>query len=85
MKSYINNRKSMVRQEGEITVPHPIRSGVPQGSVIGPDLRSKSNSVVVTFADDTYITVSHKNLNNCLLLQHSPNFMLVADMAHKIK
>lgn len=63
LKSYLNNRFFMVKQQDEITELYPIKSGVPQGSVIGPilytiytaDIPVTPNTFTATFADDTAI------------------------------
>ena len=40
LKSYINDRYFRVRQEGEYSKLKKILAGVPQGSVLGPNIRS---------------------------------------------
>jgi len=57
-----------------------ISNGVPQGSVLGPllfimyDLPTFSALYTVLYADDTYLCLSHKNLDN---LQQMVNVELI--------
>lgn len=69
LKSYLQNRHFLVKQQDEHTKLYPILSGVPQGSVLGPilyliytaDLPTTQNVLTATFADDTAILASHEN------------------------
>lgn len=69
LKSYLNNRSFQIKHGAEITDLYPIKSGVPQGSVLGPvlytlftaDLPVRRDTVVATFADDTAIMATHRN------------------------
>lgn len=67
LKSYLSDRHFLVKQGQEYTDLHPIQSGVPQGSVLGPtlyliytaDLPTTRLTTVATFADDTAVLSSH--------------------------
>lgn len=76
------DRHFTVKQNNEYSHLHPIKSGVPQGSILGPiiyllytyDLPIHENCIVGTFADDTVIMstgkdikVTTKNLQHALL------------------
>ncbi len=71
-KSYLENRTQCVSINGCISTPNVIRSGVPQGSILGPLLfllfmndmpGNIMNSTVDMYADDTLIYVSNKDVN----------------------
>ena len=63
LKTYLSNRNQRVVLNGSSSSSHPIHSGVPQGSVIGPllfliyisDLEKDIKSKVKFFADDTML------------------------------
>lgn len=69
LRSYLEKRKYVVKFGEELTSPMNIKSGVPQGSVLGPvlyllytaDLPVSVGTMVATFADDTAILASNTN------------------------
>lgn len=69
LKSYLSDRHFMIKLNEELTSIHDIKSGVPQGSVLGPllytlytsDFPATENVTVATFADDTVLLASHEN------------------------
>ena len=82
LTAYLQNRSQFVVVNGEKSYPAEVKSGVPQGSVLGPllfilylnDLHSYINhSTVRSFADDTRILKEFKNTNDINLLQEDLN------------
>lgn len=82
MKSYLSNRHFQIKYQEELSSFHPIKSGVPQGSVLGPvlyliytyDLPTNENTTTATFADDTAILAVHEDpLQASLNLQEHLN------------
>ena len=69
-KSYLQDRWFQVRVENEFSQYHLIRSGVPQGSILGPflysvytaDIPTSEDSFIATYADDTAILVTSSDL-----------------------
>lgn len=67
LKSYLSDRSFQIKYQDILTSFYEIKSGVPQGSVLGPflyilftaDLPCDPNTTVATFADDTAILSSH--------------------------
>ena len=79
MKSYLSNRMFRVKINNEITKLHPIKAGVPQGSILGPilyliytsDIPYMEGITLSTYADDTAIIASHTNaVTASLILQN---------------
>ncbi|CAB3260936.1 unnamed protein product [Arctia plantaginis] len=66
IRDYLSNRSFRYRVEGSLSSPHPIRAGVPQGSVLSPILFTLFTSDIpkhrlvqtALFADDTAIYCS---------------------------
>lgn len=69
LKSYLHHRFFQVKQSNSLSNYHPISSGVPQGSVLGPflyliytaDVPVTEETTMATFADDTAILSIHKD------------------------
>lgn len=69
LKSYLTERTFQTKVNEEKSNYHPIHSGVPQGSVLGPilyvlytsDIPESQNTVIGTFADDTASISCHEN------------------------
>ena len=76
---FLNNRQHYVRIPGGISQPHPVLSGVPQGSVLGPllflimiidiDKGISPISKLVSFADDTSVYSCINDIEKCDQLQ----------------
>jgi hypothetical protein len=68
MKSYLSNRQSKTKFNGENSSLFHIHSGVPQGSILGPllnvlytsDLKTSRGTMLGTFSDDTVIFATHE-------------------------
>ena len=74
---YLFLRKQNVQFKGVLSEPNPVFTGVPQGSILGPLLflihfndvhKSLSYSKIITYADDTVIFTSSKDLD---AIQHN--------------
>jgi hypothetical protein len=92
MKSYINDREFRVRINQAVSTNYAIKSGVPQGSVLGPlfyllytaDLPTDDNTTTGTFVDDTVILASHADPAQATRnLKHHLN--LIQEWIHKWK
>ncbi|GFW22560.1 RNA-directed DNA polymerase from mobile element jockey [Trichonephila clavipes] len=65
--SYLNSREFRVRVENCLSSPRPVKSGIPQGSLLGPrffnlyinDIPKADNVHLAMYADDTTIISQH--------------------------
>lgn len=78
IKGFLSNRTQAVVLEGETSDYISVKSGVPQGSVLGPslflfyinDIPSGLNSTTRLFADDTIAYLTVKSNSDCFTLQN---------------
>ena len=77
LQSFLEGRTQRVVVDGETSGPASVKSGVPQGSVLGPllflifinDLAEHTTSAVRLFADDCVMYKSVKSVRDCQELQ----------------
>ena len=77
IQSFLEGRTQRVVVDGETSGPASVKSGVPQGSVLGPllflifinDLAEHTTSTVRLFADDCVMYKSVKSVHDCQELQ----------------
>ena len=77
IQSFLEGRTQRVGVDGETSGPASVKSGVPQGSVLGPllflifinDLAEHTTSTVRLFADDCVMYKSVKSVRDCQELQ----------------
>ena len=79
---FLTNRKHFVRLPGGISGDHPVISGVPQGTVLGPLLfiitiadinKDIACSKLISFADDTRVYNQISDTEDCDSLQRDLN------------
>ena len=79
---FLTNRKHFVRLPGGLSEDHPVISGVPQGTVLGPLLfiimiadinRDVDSSKIISFADDTRVYGQIADIEDCESLQQDLN------------
>ena len=81
IESFLKGRTQRVVVEGESSAEARVKSGVPQGSVLGPllflifinDLAEKTTSTVRLFADDCVMYRPIRHANDCEALQEDFN------------
>ena len=77
IQSFLEGRTQRVVVDGETSGPASVKSGIPQGSVLGPplfliftnDLAEHTTSTVRLFADDCVMYKSVKSVRDCQELQ----------------
>ena len=81
---FLSNRPHFVRLPGGVSNDHPVISGVPQGTVLGPLLflitisdinKDISSSKLISFADDTRIYSKIAEVSDCDNLQYDLNMI----------
>ena len=79
IQEFLTNRTQRVMVNGKLSAPHEVKSGVPQGSVLGPLLflvlindidKATLHSLIASFADDTRATHGIKNQMDASNLQN---------------
>ena len=71
IESYLTNRTTFVEIEGYMSSEKDIKCGVPQGSILGPllfliyvnDMPQSVNCDLLLYADDSCLTVTHRDIN----------------------
>jgi hypothetical protein len=85
MRTWLVNRSQQVVLEGEHSERSVVKSGVPQGTVLGPlcfllyinDMGNDISSNLKRFADDSLMYGLVHNVNDALLLQQDLNKLVV--------
>lgn len=75
LRSYLLNRKQVVKVNGELSDPRMTNRGVPQGSVLGPllfilfinDITKALEHTPVLYADDTTIILTNNSLDQLIV------------------
>ena len=82
--NFLSNRSHFVRLPGGVGNDHPVISGVPQGTVLGPllflitisDINKNIPSLkLISFADDTRIYGKIADVSDCDNLQYDLNII----------
>ncbi|GFY15748.1 RNA-directed DNA polymerase from mobile element jockey [Trichonephila clavipes] len=79
--SYLNSRELRVRVENCLSSPRPVKSGIPQGSLLGPrlfnlyinDIPKADNVHLAMYEDDTAIISQHTY--NFKIIERSQNYI----------
>ena len=82
-KDYLFNRQQFVFLNGTCSSLLTIKTGVPQGSILGPllfliyvnDLPNASCLLTLLFADDTTLMFSHSDIHELISIVNIPNFV----------
>ena len=77
LNNYLHNRSHPVIIEGTVSPPLPVKSGVPQGSILGPllfflyinDICEVCSSSISLYADDAKLYRRITTINDALILQ----------------
>jgi hypothetical protein len=77
LASYLGGRRQRVTLDGQYSEWVPVRSGVPQGSVLGPilfnlytnDLDEWLTSIILKYADDAKIMATVDDIESCTVIQ----------------
>lgn len=94
LTSYLMDRYFIIKHQDAYTNVRPIKSGIPQGSVLGPilyllytaDIPTSNQVTVATFADDTAVLSSHEDPNKATeVLQENINNIQVWMRKWRIK
>jgi hypothetical protein len=84
-RNYLSNRFQRVVLNGDNSKYKPVKSGVPQGSILGPllftyfinDINKElsSNSIMYLYADDSKLGYTINNRCDCIILQNDINLL----------
>lgn len=92
IRSFLSHRTFQIKYQNELSEFHPIKAGVPQGSVLGPilyqlyttDIPKSDKTTIATFADDTAILASDDDPN--VASRHlQEHLIMIEDWAKKWK